>query len=59
MVGQLSAIALKADNKYFAFKLKRILCKDENKKNHILYINVFVFIHNIHHNLQVVISTSR
>lgn len=57
MAGQLSVIALKAD-KYFAFKLKRILCKDENKKNSILYINVFVFIHNIDRNLQVVISTS-
>lgn len=57
MAGQLSVAALKADDKCFLFKLKRILCEDENKKNPGLYISVFVFIHNMHHNLQVVIST--
>lgn len=57
MVDQLSAVVLKADNQCFAFKLKHVLCEDESKKNPVLHLSVFVFIHNMHHNVQIVIST--
>lgn len=57
MVGHFSAVAPKADDKSFAFKLQFIISEDENKKNPVLYISVFAFIHNIHHNLEAVIST--